>query len=125
MFSRRKDEMLVRLQGESDRQMAVIGVLEDQIEKLFDVLASSQDEKESLLEAHTKLVDAHRELQAQYEAARRIQPVVPMGANMPMFVPEYEEELEWARDNGLIDENQLKEMLESAGFENNEVHFDN
>lgn len=124
MFSRRKDEKIVRLQGEVDRQMAVIGVLEDQIEKLFDLISGAANEKELILESHNKLVDAHRELQAQYDNTRKIQPVVPMAANMPMFVPEYEEELEWARDNGLIDEKQLKEMLDAAGFDNAEVNFD-
>lgn len=124
MFSRRKDETIARLQGEIDRQMAVIGVLEDQIEKLFDVISTASDEKQSLLEAHNKLVDAHRELQAQYDETRKIQPVVPMVAGAPMYMPEYEEELEWAKNEGLIDDKQLKEMLDVAGFENTELEFE-
>lgn len=112
MFSSDK-EAQARLQKELDASSSVIDVL-------HGAVTAFRTNFESLLEAHTALVKAHDELLRQ--KAEQTPPA--MWANVPLHVPEYEEDAQWALDNNLVDKKLYQDILDAAGFENSEIEFD-
>ena len=114
----------MRLQAEVDRQTAVIGILEDQIERLFDLLASSNEERSTLLDAHRSLLEAHERVQKRLDESTALVPAPRMVGNVPMHIPEYEEDARIALENGDIDKEMFNNILREAGFENTEIDLE-
>lgn len=106
------------LKGNAASTAAVRDVLESQVDKLLKQLSEVTD-------AHRSLLDAHREQAEVLERVRTVQPVsVPMQGNVPLWMPEAEEDARFQLENGLIDKQLYNEILEEIGLEpNTEVHL--
>ncbi len=111
-MSRRRDE-------ERERLLVTVSVLEDQIERLADLLADSHGKFDELLEAHRTLLETHRELQAKHEVAA--QAAMPAFSNQPLYISEEEEDAAFADTQGAIDTELYKGILDAAGFPNTQV----
>lgn len=104
---RRRDE-------ERERLRITVGVLENQIERMADLLVDANDRFTELLGAHRTLLETHREQQAA-------QPDMPAFSNQPLYLSEDEEDAAFAESQGAVDAELYKGILDAAGFPNTEV----
>jgi hypothetical protein len=114
-----KDEGRERLREQVIRQDSAISVLEDQVERMADLLADSNDKLGSLLEAHRTLLEAHRDLERELKEAREVTPVAPTYRQSTLHVPEWEEQAAWDLERGNIDMDMYNEILRNQGLDVN------
>lgn len=107
---RRRDE-------ERERLRITVGVLEDQIERLADLLVDANDRFTELLGAHRTLLETHREQQASVPT----EPTMPAYSNQPLYLSEEDEDEQFAASQGVVDSELYKGILDAAGFPNTEV----
>ena len=111
-----------RLQAEISRQSAVITTLEDQIDRMADLLADANGKFDALLESHQLVLLAHRDAAEQLKATQneleklRTLPPAPTFGSMPLHVPEWEEDAAHQLEQGLIDKEQYAAILREAGL---------
>lgn len=120
MFRNKERER--RLQSEIDRQTAVISTLQDQIDRMADLLAESSGKFDALLESHSLLLAAHKDtldaLQVKENELKKLTevPAASTFSQYPIHVPEWEENASYQLEQGLIDEDQYREILREAGL---------
>jgi hypothetical protein len=108
-----------RLQEQVIRQDSAITVLEDQVERMADLLADSNDKLGSLLEAHRTLLEAHRDLERELKETREVIPVAPTYRQETLHVPEWEEQAAFDLERGNIDMDMYNEILRNQGLDVN------
>jgi hypothetical protein len=108
-----------RLQEELIRKDTAMSVLEDQVERMADLLADSNDKLGSLLEAHRTLLEDHRDLRRELKEAREVVPVAPTYSVEPLHVPEWEEQAAFDLERGNIDMDMYNEILRNQGIDAN------
>ena len=108
-----------RLQEQVIRQDSAIAVLEDQVERMADLLADSNDKLGSLLEAHRTLLEAHRDLERELKETREVIPVAPTYRQESLHVPEWEEQAAFDLERGNIDMDMYNEILRNQGLDVN------
>lgn len=120
MFSSQNRELVANLQGQ-------ITGLQDQIEKLWDMVETAHGRYDELLEVHNKVVEQFRveldrreNLRKQLETAS--QPV-PM-SSYPLYMSETEEDARYQLENGLIDRQLYEDILAETNLLNTEVTFE-
>lgn len=93
-------------------------------DKLFDLLESERARVEQLVGTLDKAIETLRQTQEELRKVREFTPLQPqMVANAPLFMGEQEEDLQWQVKNGIINQEELEEILKQAGIENTEIEF--
>lgn len=108
-----------RLQEETIRKDVAIAVLEDQVERMADLLADQADKLGTLLEAHRTLLEAHRDLERELKEAREVVPVAPTYGVQPLHIPEWEEQAAFDLERGNIDMDTYNQILREQGLDIN------
>lgn len=113
-MSRRRDE-------ERERLLVTVQVLEDQVERMADLLADANGRTDELLEAHRTLLETHRELQAKLNETVAATAALPSFSNQPLFLSEEDEDAQFVESQGAIDGDLYRGILDAAGFPNTNI----
>ena len=105
-----------RLQAEIAKQLAVITVMEDQIDRMADLLADSNGRFDALLESNSRVLAAHTSALALLEKKTTVEQAEPAWSPFPLHVPEWEEDAAHQLETGQIDEEKYQAILKEAGL---------
>lgn len=115
LFTRYHQERVRELEREVAALTARIASVQENEARLLSALEAQHTTLHKLSEVYADGIARAREIQEQAEAAM----ANPPWASGPLHVTEEEEDYQFMRENNLITEEQLKDLLSESGLEPN------